>query len=280
MGSFKIIMMRFLCLFDKPKKKFVLTNRYIIRDGVKLYRIKCIKSFGPFKKGELGGYVEREDNLSQFGNAWVYDDACVFGHARVYNNAIACGNVCISGNAEVYGNAFLCNDAKVYGNAKIHGKANIQDNAKVFDYADVFGNSTVSGNAKVFGNAFISGGAIIYERATVGGYALVSDESKVFGDACISGYSTILRNVSICGEAYISGYAFIEDDSQHCGFNCRIFNEKHVHAYMTKYKKIEITCGLFCGDIEAFEKIAKGTGDENECQAIIAIIKARFGLDG
>lgn len=49
---------------------------------------------------------------------------------------------------------------------------------------------------------------------------------------------------------------------------------------MTKYKKIEITCGLFCGDIEAFEKIAKGTGDENECQAIIAIIKKRFGLDG
>lgn len=50
MGSFKVIMMRFLCLFDKPKKKFVLTNRYIIRDGVRLYRIKCIKSFGPFKK--------------------------------------------------------------------------------------------------------------------------------------------------------------------------------------------------------------------------------------
>lgn len=34
MGSFKVIMMRFLCLFDKPKKKFVLTNRYIIRDQV------------------------------------------------------------------------------------------------------------------------------------------------------------------------------------------------------------------------------------------------------
>lgn len=112
------------------------------------------------------------------------------------------------------------------------------------------------------------------------GYALVSDESKVFGNARISGYSTILCNVSIYGEAYISGYALINNNNQHCGFDCIIFHEKHVHAYLTKYKKIEITCGRFCGDIEAFEKIAKETGDENECQAIIGIIKKRFGLDG
>ena len=43
--------------------------------GVKLFRIKALISFRDVEEGELGGYIEKEDNLSVYGNAWVYGNA-------------------------------------------------------------------------------------------------------------------------------------------------------------------------------------------------------------
>ena len=60
------------------------------------FELKCGVVIG---KGELGGWIEKESNLS--GNAWVS------GNAKVSDNAE------VSGNAEVYGNAWVYGDAKV-----------------------------------------------------------------------------------------------------------------------------------------------------------------------
>ena len=52
--------------------------------GRKLFQIEALISFGNVSKGEKGGYIEKEENLSQvFGNAWVFGDAWVYGNARV-----------------------------------------------------------------------------------------------------------------------------------------------------------------------------------------------------
>ena len=61
-------------------KKYELTNESIelTKDDeskVTLYRIKALKDFCDVKEGELGGWVESEDNLSQEGTCWVYEDA-------------------------------------------------------------------------------------------------------------------------------------------------------------------------------------------------------------
>ena len=75
-------------------KKFELTSEFITNVlGTKLFRIKALVEFGDVSAGELGGYIEKEGNLSQDGSAWVS------GNARVY------GNAWVSGNARVYGNA-------------------------------------------------------------------------------------------------------------------------------------------------------------------------------
>ena len=69
-------------------KKFELTSEFITNIfGTKLFRIKALIEFGNVKAGELGGFVEKEENLSQDGNAWVYDNACVCGNACVYGDA-------------------------------------------------------------------------------------------------------------------------------------------------------------------------------------------------
>ena len=68
-------------------KKYELTAEFIEKWGKKLFRIKALISFGSVEVGELGGYVEKEDNLAQTGDAWVYGNARVCGNARVYGDA-------------------------------------------------------------------------------------------------------------------------------------------------------------------------------------------------
>ena len=91
-------------------KKYELTNETIQIEGKKLYRIKALIDFGDVKAGDLGGFIEKESNLSHLGNAWVYDNARVCGNARVCDDAWVYDNARVYGNARVCGNAGVCDD--------------------------------------------------------------------------------------------------------------------------------------------------------------------------
>lgn len=68
-------------------KKFELTTEFITNFlGIKLFRIKALVKFGDVKKGELGGFVEKEENLEHYGNARVHEYAMVSGNAIVSGN--------------------------------------------------------------------------------------------------------------------------------------------------------------------------------------------------
>ena len=70
------------------KQKYLLTDKIIVNDfGIKMFQIKCVSPFANVSEGELGGYIEKECNLSQDGNAWVSGDARVYGDARVSGDA-------------------------------------------------------------------------------------------------------------------------------------------------------------------------------------------------
>ena len=63
-------------------KKFELTSETKINIfGKKLFRIKALISFGNVEAGETGGWVEKEENVNQSGDAWVFGNAEVFGNA-------------------------------------------------------------------------------------------------------------------------------------------------------------------------------------------------------
>ena len=76
------------------KKYELLVDDTITFLGVQLFRIKALISFSGIEKGEVGGYIASEKNLSQYGNAWVS------GNARVYGDAEVSGNAWVSGNAD------------------------------------------------------------------------------------------------------------------------------------------------------------------------------------
>ena len=77
--------------------KYKLTQETKVVAGVTLHRIQALKSFGDVTKGDFGGWVASEANLSQEGLCWVSEKARVYGAARVFENA------CVYRNARVYG---------------------------------------------------------------------------------------------------------------------------------------------------------------------------------
>ena len=120
-------------------KKFELTSNFKVFLERKLFQIKALVSFGDVKEGDLGGYIEKEENLSHDGNAWVYGNAKVYDNARVCGDAWVCGNAQVSGDAQVCGDAWVCGDAKVSGDARVSGDAWVCGDA---DYTTVKGFGT------------------------------------------------------------------------------------------------------------------------------------------
>lgn len=57
-----------------------------------MLRIIALKDFTGVKAGERGGLIEKEANLSQSDNAWVSDNARVYGGAQVSDNARVSGD--------------------------------------------------------------------------------------------------------------------------------------------------------------------------------------------
>ena len=156
--------------------KFVmLSGDYTVINGQTVYRIKALQDFGIVKKGELGGYIAKESNLSfkEGSMAWVgdkaivMDDASVLGHAHVTDDAIIAGTSTIKdgavvcGNVEINGNCFVMQNAIVAGSAKLNGKVVVTDHAYVLEDASLDGEIRVYGTASISGDVEIEGKAYI-----------------------------------------------------------------------------------------------------------------------
>lgn len=50
-----------------------------------LHRIRATVAFGIVEVGDLGGWIEKEENLSHEGKAWVWGIAKVWGNAEVFS---------------------------------------------------------------------------------------------------------------------------------------------------------------------------------------------------
>ncbi len=97
------------------------------REKDDLCRIRALRDIPhlDIRAGDIGGYVEREKNLSQDGDCWVCGDAQVYGNAWVYGDARVCGNAQVCGDAWVYGDARVCGNAQVCGDAWVKRKQDL-----------------------------------------------------------------------------------------------------------------------------------------------------------
>lgn len=134
-----------------------------------LFRIKALRPFGDVRRGQLGGLIEKEYNLSHKGDCWIYSNAVVKNNARVYDNA------------KIKGDAYVCCNAKIYGDAVIQGSVS------VFDHAKIYGNALVYEIAQIYSDAHVYGYAQVYGYSKICGTAHVCDDVHVYGNAHIRG---------------------------------------------------------------------------------------------
>ena len=182
------------------EKKYRLTDETIEFNGVKLHRIEALKDFNLVKKGDRGGFVQSEKNLSHIGSCWIFDNAIVYGKAEVFGDAM------IYCSAKVYDNAYVFGDAKVFGCAEVFGDAKVFGNTKVFDDAMIYGKSYVYDNAYVCGNVKVCG------YAYVCGNVKLCDKTKVYDNAKVSG------DIKVCGDTTIRGFAKVSSHSDYIVF--------------------------------------------------------------
>lgn len=110
-----------------------------------VYRIQALKDINDYiKKGDIGGWVSSENNLSHDGTCWIDNNAVVCEKARVKDNAY------VYHNAMIYGHAIISGNAKISGNANVHNFALVSENANVSDNAFLEDECHVHGNARVF----------------------------------------------------------------------------------------------------------------------------------
>ena len=204
-----------------PPRKFT-----IIREGFwQDQRIVALRSFQTIddewvRRGDRGGIVAGEDNLSHSGRSWIAEGAKVWdAGVRVSGNSLVKGSVSLRGEVKVYGNA------QVFGrNVQVSGKAEVYGNARVFsfghrtqvfgDAAEVYGNAQVYSNAKVSGNAKVYGNARVYGNTAT---ALVYGNAKVYDDAKVRNGARVSGTARICDDADVSSRARVYGNAQVSG---------------------------------------------------------------
>ena len=272
-------------------KKYELTEETLYWEGATLHRIKALRNFRNIKAGDLGGWIEKERNLSQEGDCWVGDYAMVWGNAMVYNNAIVCNNTQIwenarvwgraeiGGNAKIYncariyGDTTICEDTEVFGNAQIYDTAIVYGNAKIYDDAVVFDEVIVSGNANICGSAAIYGSALVGDNAEVGGKAQICGNAEILDDAHV--YGGIIE-----GSARVCGNALVNSSSDIIWISSFGRYANTITAFQCADGSFKVNSGLFTGKLEEYEQKIKnvfaGTPYWKEYSALMELIRSYF----
>lgn len=191
---------------EQDSKKYEFTGETkVIHDGIEnkdytLHSIVATKDFTlingeKVSKGDLGGFIESEKNLSQDGNCWL--DGDTYYAAFAYGNAKVSDDAYVSW-ASVSGDAKVCEKATVLG-AEIYGNAVVAGNAKV---GQEYGETVICGNAKVHGNAVVV-------DSKVGNDAVLCGDVKITNNYDYDFYEISLRSFQESVEyLYDKGYTY------------------------------------------------------------------------
>lgn len=125
----------------KKKYEILRETEKTFRDR-RVYRIRALRNIkrDGVKKGQLGGYVEHERNLSHAGQCWIADEAVVVGKGGVTGDAVV-GMRAVVVDANVSGDAFVWNDAYITNGARVSG-------------GRVIGSASIEGPVRITGGFF------------------------------------------------------------------------------------------------------------------------------
>lgn len=127
---------------------------------VELHRVVALKDFSDVKKGDVGGWVESESNLSHEGLCWIYHDAIAIDGANVSGNAILKHESQVTEAANISDNASMSGTSSACGESSISGHVDIRDDVKIVGASYVYGDTTRLSQESYIADAEISGGVV------------------------------------------------------------------------------------------------------------------------
>lgn len=167
-----------------------------------LHRIRALRNIGSeVKAGDLGGFVESENNLSfePRDDAWIFD------------NAIICNDAYADKGSYLRGDAIACDHAYVSQGTLLAGHTRAEDDAYIR-------------GATLMNHARASGFAVIVYNQDTGGVPMLSGRSAVYGrvsgDVRLTGSALVISGEEIQNDTpdtlVISGRgrSVIRDDSR------------------------------------------------------------------
>lgn len=171
--------------------KYELTNITMKFQGRTLYRIRALKDFYDVKKGDLGGWVSNENNLSQEDNCWIYDDAKCMDNSKMYDNSTMHGCSKMYDNSAMHGHSEMYDLSKMYDDSTLYDYSTMYDNSEMHDSSEMHGNSTMYDNSLMFDDS------ALYDNSTMYGNSAMFDDSEMHGESEMHGYSRM------CGDSML-----------------------------------------------------------------------------
>lgn len=167
--------------------------------GREIYRIRALKDFCDIKVGDVGGWVCSENNLSQEGECWIYDEAKCLDNSRVYDNAMMFDNAIMFGNSVMYDNAVMLNNSIMYDNSKMFNKAKMFDKSIMCNNAEMCGNATMYDSSIMYDNSKMYDEARMYDNARMFNDSAIYDNAKMFDNAVMYDTATMGKDKLLYG---------------------------------------------------------------------------------
>lgn len=124
-----------------------------------LHRIRAIRQVNEqVSPGMLGGYVQTEDNLSQEGTCWIY------------NQAVCCEEAAVADDGRMFDSTVARRSALVGGDARMFERAMAEGNSSFFS-------GELKEDARLAGNAVV-------QQSDNGQSPLIGGKSNVYGTVC------------------------------------------------------------------------------------------------
>jgi carbonic anhydrase/acetyltransferase-like protein (isoleucine patch superfamily) len=195
------------------------------REPIKLYRVRALRELllphslfdgvrcrerQVVKVGELGGYIQSEDNLSHDDNCWVDEEAHVIGNARIYDDVYVHGNSLVNHHADIRDKCRIAGYSQVSVEAKLRGNVVTYGHSCIGDHALVEGNVSVGDGASIIGYATVRGDVRISDYSGVSDYARLDGSISLSDHSEVIGHSTVFGNVILQDHARVAFDAHVE----------------------------------------------------------------------
>ena len=155
-------------------RKYELTDETIMFEDNVLYRIRALKDIPGAVKGDLGGFVRSEENLSQEGDCWIFPESKVVGNSKVSGDATILGEVTIFNDVNITDRAMINGNLIIADNVEISGKSNIfiesgiiRNKVKICDNVVISGKMRISNNVEISGNTVLLGNLKISDSSII-----------------------------------------------------------------------------------------------------------------